>query len=279
MKTIVITGSTRGIGLGLAREFLKRGQNVIINGRNSSQVAQVSDDLAREFPKQKIGGFAADITAMKEVQELWNYAEKKFGKVDIWINNAGVMNSHLHTWDLSAQDIQGTVGINLLGSLYCSKVAIQGMIAQGGGHVYNFEGFGSNGRQFHPYMTTYGATKVAIRYLTKALTKETKGTPVKIGAISPGIVVTDLLRRPYENKPEEWKKAKKIFNILGDHVETVTPYLAQEVLKNDKSGHTISWLTFSKVMGKFLGALFIKRDLFGEKPAFTLRGETQHVAR
>lgn len=263
MEAIVITGSTRGIGLGLARELLKRGRRVLINGRQPAAVAQQTADLQREFSRSQVAGFACDVTRFEDVEALWRHAQEAFGRVDIWINNAGVMNGHQHTWELEARELKSTVEINLLGAIYGCKVAIKGMLEQGGGHVYNFEGFGSNGRQFHPFMTPYGSTKAAVRYLTRSLSRETRGTTVRVGAIAPGIVVTDLLRDPYMGKPTEWEKAKKIFNILGDHVETVTPYLAEQVLKGRKSGENIEWLTSSKVMGKFARSLFVKRDLFG----------------
>ena len=111
-------------------------------------------------------------------------------------------------------------------------------------------------------MTPYGSSKSAIRYLTRSLAKEAKDTGVKIGAIAPGIVVTDLLKDPYRNKPEEWKKAKKIFNILGDSVDTVAPYIADQVLVPRDSGKNIEWLTFGKVLGRFMKATVKKRDLF-----------------
>ena len=266
MKTIVITGSTRGIGLGMATELLKRGARVVINGRQGKQVEAVVNELRSRYPRAAVAGFAADTTKYAEVKGLWDHAVTQFGKVDVWINNAGVMNDHALAWELSPGDLEQTVAVNLTGSMYGAKVAIEGMLKTGGGHVYNFEGFGSNGRQFQPYMGPYGATKAAIRYLTKALSRETRGTNVRVGAISPGIVVTDLLRQPYEGRPQEWAKAKKIFNILGDHVETVTPYLAEEVLKGRKSGEVIAWLTPGKALRRFLGALLARRDLFALDP-------------
>lgn len=263
METIVITGSTRGIGLGLARELLKLGRCVVINGRQEDAVKRVCAELERDHPGARVAGLAGDVTQYEQVRRLWDFAVGRFGKVDIWINNAGVMNDHRHTWELEPEDLHKTLQINLVGPMFGCKVAIAGMLKQpAGGHVYNFEGFGSNGRQFHPYMTPYGSTKAAVRYLTKALARETKGTRVKVGAISPGIVVTDLLREPYLNKPVEWAKAKKIFNILGDRVETVTPFIATEVLKTRRTGASIEWLTFGKVLARFMGAMVRKRELF-----------------
>ena len=111
-------------------------------------------------------------------------------------------------------------------------------------------------------MVAYGATKRAVTYLNKALQKEVKGSVVQVCTLSPGIVVTDLLTGDYDLESDEWQKAKKILNILGDNVETVTPYLAEGILNTDKSGAKVAWLTGGKAFVRFLTAGFNKRDLF-----------------
>ena len=108
----------------------------------------------------------------------------------------------------------------------------------------------------------YGCTKAAIRYLNKALLHDAKGTAVQIGTLSPGIVLTGLWDELYEGQPERWEKAKKIVNILGDKVETVTPWLVERVLANTKNGARIAWLTPGKAASRFMAAPFRKRDLF-----------------
>ena len=84
-----------------------------------------------------------------------------------------------------------------------------------------------------------------------------------VGALQPGMVATDLLTQQYKDRPEQWERDKRIFNILSDRVETVTPWLAQRVLANRKTGVRITWLTRAKLMGRFLTAPFHKRDVFG----------------
>ncbi|NTU63416.1 MAG: SDR family NAD(P)-dependent oxidoreductase, partial [Chloroflexi bacterium] len=90
MKTIVITGSTRGIGFGLAAEFLKRECNVVINGRSQSAVDQAINSLAEWHPPNRVWGQPGDMTRYDDVQRMWDNARSHFGSIDIWINNAGV---------------------------------------------------------------------------------------------------------------------------------------------------------------------------------------------
>jgi NAD(P)-dependent dehydrogenase (short-subunit alcohol dehydrogenase family) len=168
---------------------------------------------------------------------------------------------------------------NLLGTMNCARVALRGFVAQGQGQLYNFEGFGSNGKMFRTGLAPYGATKCAIRYLTRALAREVAGTNVQVAALSPGIVVTDLLLKPYARQPAQLAKAQRIFNVLADHVETVTPYLAQRVLENRKSGVLIAWLTTPKVLARFLCASFRKRNLFEGHALHLPAGEPAHARR
>jgi NAD(P)-dependent dehydrogenase (short-subunit alcohol dehydrogenase family) len=119
-------------------------------------------------------------------------------------------------WEIPAERIQAVVSTNLIGAMYGSKVALRGMLDQGFGGIYNMEGLGSDGRKVDG-LALYGTTKSGLRYLDESLARETKGTPVLMGALSPGMVVTDLVTKQYENRPpEDWESAKRIFNILAD---------------------------------------------------------------
>ena len=89
MKTIVITGSTRGIGYGMATAFLEMGCAVVISGRQQAVVDQAVSALADRFGAEKVFGTACDVRKLDQVQGLWDAAAAHFGRIDIWINNAG----------------------------------------------------------------------------------------------------------------------------------------------------------------------------------------------
>ena len=266
MGSVVITGSTRGIGLGMAEEFLNRGYHVVINGRSEQSVNSCVNKLHRKYDPNLIVGKPADVSQKNQLEDLWSFAKESFGTVDIWINNAGIINDRDESWALSEDQVDAVINTNLKGSILGSQVAIKGMLEQGSGKLYNFEGFGSNGKQFQPGMGLYGTTKSAMRYFTKALVKETRSSKIVVASLSPGIVLTELLWKPYESRPVEWQKARKIFNILGDRVETVAPFLVNGAITNEKSGVVINWLTFPKVLGRFLSATFKARNIVPEQP-------------
>ncbi|MFV8784218.1 SDR family NAD(P)-dependent oxidoreductase [Microbulbifer sp. SA54] len=260
MKTVVITGSTRGIGRGLAENFLASGCRVIISARSQQQVDETVQALQAAHGEGAVAGIACDITSEQDLAGLWAFASK-LAPVDIWINNAGMSIVRKPLWEQSADDLRRIVDTNLTGLLLACKVALAGMREQGHGQIWNMEGFGSTG-QTNTGMAAYGATKRGLNYLTASLQKEVKGTGVQVNTLSPGIVVTDLLVGDYDFSSAEWQKTRKILNILGDTVETVTPYLVRGILGAQKSGTRVAWLTGRKAFWRFLTAGFNKRDLF-----------------
>jgi short-subunit dehydrogenase len=263
VKTIVIAGSTRGIGYGLADAFLDRGCAVAISGRTEAGVERAVEKLAAKHGAQRVWGLPCDVTEFEQVQALWDGAHAEYGRVDVWINNAGLGHSQCDVCRLSWKEMDAIVQTNLVGTMYGSKVALCGMLAQGSGSLYNMEGMGSDGSRVDG-LAVYGTTKRAVRYLTESLVRETKGTRVLVGALSPGMVTTEFLTCRFEDRPEDWERAKRIFNILADKVETVTPWLAEKVLANKRTGVRFEWLTKAKVFGRFLVAPFRKRDLFAK---------------
>ncbi|WML51112.1 SDR family oxidoreductase [Neobacillus sp. PS3-12] len=254
MKHVVITGSTRGIGFGLATEFLKAGCKVTINGTTQESVDKALINLQEYIPDNVIG-FPARVEELDDVEKLWDYSQKHFGKVDIWINNAGIDQDRKLFWEMGQAEYEKVIRTNLLGVLNGSNVAFRHMLEYGDGQIFNMEGFGSNG-MMREKMTIYGTSKSAISYFTRSLALEAKNTNVKVGTLSPGMVATDFLRKSLD------EQNRKIYNILGDKVEPVTQFLAKRILNNQKNGANIQWLTKPKVMWRFMSSPFVKRDIF-----------------
>jgi NAD(P)-dependent dehydrogenase (short-subunit alcohol dehydrogenase family) len=264
MKIVVVTGSTRGIGLALAQAFLERGCAVVVSGRGQAACEAVVAALGVGFEPDRLLGHACDVTDPVALQGLWDAAVARFGRVDVWINNAGIAHGQARLWEHDPALFGSIAATNLAGAMSGSAVAIRGMLAQGGGALYNMEGLGSDGRRVDG-MIPYGATKRALRYIDEALAKELAGTAVIAGSILPGMVVTDLLLAGLEGPPERVAQARKIFTILADRPETVAPWIADKVLANTRNGARISWLTNAKAGWRFMTAPFSKRDPLGLK--------------
>ena len=260
MKNIVITGSTRGIGYGLTDSFLAHGCAVVISGRSEINIAKASDALKSKYGAGQILGFPCDVRDSGQVQALWDEAKSKLGKIDIWINNAGISGSQIEIWENPPAQVRDIVDTNILGTIFGSQVAVRGMVEQGHGCIYNMEGMGSDGRM-HEGLIIYGLTKYGVPYFTKGLVKETQGTSLIIGSIRPGMVMTEFLIGQFKDRPEEWERAKRIFNIIVSRVEEVTPWIVERILANEKSGVCISYMSPAKFLQRFLLSLFKKRTL------------------
>jgi NAD(P)-dependent dehydrogenase (short-subunit alcohol dehydrogenase family) len=263
MKSIVITGSTRGIGYGLADAFLALGCQVTVSGRTQASVDGATAALAAHHvdAASRMAGFPCDVARFEQVQALWDAAVARFGSVDIWINNAGISNRVKDYWNLEPEEVCSVVETNIIGSMYGTTVALRGMLAQGRGALYNLEGLGSRDGRKVKGLSVYGTTKAALRYFTEAVALDTAGTPVIAGVILPGMVITDMITSQYVNRPEEWQRFKRILNIIADRVETVAPWIARRVLENTRNGARIQWITGPKMMGRFLTAPFHKRHV------------------
>jgi len=260
-KSVVITGSTRGIGYSLATAFLERDCAIMISGRTAEAVNEAVTKLGTKYSKELIYGFACDVTDFIQVQMLWEKAQAHFGRIDIWINNAGTAAPMMKFWELSPEQYDEVVLTNIIGTMYGTKVALTGMLAQGSGALYNLEGFGAKGRGMHG-MTLYGSTKASVHFINRSLAMEIEGTPVITGAVAPGMVITDMITRQFIGREAELEKSKRILNIIGERAETVAPVLVEKILENKKNGVTITYSSSIRMMGKFLTAPFKKRDLF-----------------
>jgi NAD(P)-dependent dehydrogenase (short-subunit alcohol dehydrogenase family) len=262
-KTVIVTGSTKGLGLGLARGFLDLGTNVVVSGRGAGAVDAVCSELGVHARKERIFGRACDVSVYAQVRALWDAAYERFGAVDVWVNNAGTSNAQRALIELPPELIQSVVGTNLIGTMNGSRVALEGMSRQGRGAIYNMEGFGADGAR-QKGMALYGSTKTAVRYFTKSLADETRGTGVIVGTASPGIVVTDLLLSVYrEGDADLWRSKRWLFNFIADPVDVVAPWLARRLLENQKSGAHLAWMTVLKGALRFFDPRYHRRNLFG----------------
>jgi NAD(P)-dependent dehydrogenase (short-subunit alcohol dehydrogenase family) len=260
-RTIVITGSTRGIGYSLASAFLQRGCMVTISSRTLEAVDDAVAKLGELHNIEKIYGLQCDVTDYAQVERLWESAKNHFSKIDIWINNAGMAVPMMKFWELTPEQYEKVVYTNLIGTMYGTRVALKGMLAQGSGALYNLEGFGARGNRMQG-MALYGSTKAGVHFINQSLAQDTEGTPVITGAIAPGMVITDMITRQFEGREAELERSKRILNIIAERAETVAPVLADKILNNQKNGATIAYSSNVSMMMKFLTAPFNKRDLF-----------------
>ena len=271
MKTAIITGSARGLGFEMSKNFRRNGFNVVLSDFNVENLEKAVVAL-KELPGEgDVIGVPANVTVPEELDNLWAEGKKAFGNVDVWINNAGVNQPMVPVWELTKQQMDIVVDIDLKGAMYGCKTAINGMKEQGFGCVYCIEGFGSNDAT-QLGLTAYGASKRGVKYLVAGLAKELEltETPVVVGRLNPGIMITDFITKPLgqDGVMELSEKTKKVYNILGDYPDVVAEFLVAGMIKNTeakKNNDYIAWLTTKKSMWRFMTASFNKRDFFAEQ--------------
>lgn len=265
-QTVIITGSTQGLGFAYAREFLKRGHRVIVSGRKGQSVDEAVARLEQEFDKGRVAGCVCEVADLAAVQGLWDFAVARFGRVDIWLQNAGYARTGVDFIDNEAADIEAMVRANVIGSINAAQVAIAGFRGSGGGKIYLTLGGGGATGRIVPGMTVYSSTKRAVKYLANCLIKErkeAKDESILIGTISPGINVTEGMLREMRRLPEgRRQKAWKQLDFIGEHVETTTPWIVERILHDRRQGNDITWLTGGRMLRRALAMMVgRKRDV------------------
>ena len=261
MKQIVITGSTRGIGLAMAIEFLKAGCSVTLSGRGASlreDTAQALQPFAGAFQY-----VPCDVQKKSDLEALWDAAAKCFGAVDIWINNAGQNAPHDWIQETNECYVRAVIDTNITGMILGAQVAAKGMLKQGHGAIYSMEGLGSND-MIQKKTILYGTSKRALTYFMKGLAKELAGTGVIAGRLSPGMMLTDFITKTPDGTVaaiDTDASFRKIFNILADKPDSVAAFFVPRMLRNTRNDRQIAWLTGGKTAWRFLTAPLRKNRL------------------
>lgn len=265
MKTVVITGSARGLGFEMAKVFRKNNVNIVLSDLNEVNLEKAKKELEKIESSSKVEYTICNITKSDDIVNLIKFAKEKFGMVDIWINNAGVNQPEKAIWELTEEEIDMVLNVDLKGTIMGSKLVFKEMLNQHSGAIYNVEGYGSNDAKMLG-LSIYGTSKRAITYFTEALAKESedKNTGIIIGKLSPGIMITDFIKNALgdREKIDLSEKTKKVYNILGDYPDVVAEFLVNGILKNTKNNAKIEWLTNRKAAWRFMTAGFNKRNFF-----------------
>lgn len=263
MKTVAITGNARGFGYEMTKLFLQNNCNVVLLDVNEEELKKAKTELDSLNLEPKILSKKLDVTNEEEVSKVVSEIINELGTIDIWINNAGVNQPDKYIWELSNNEINKIIDIDLKGTIICSKIVTNIMIKQGYGQIYNVEGHGSNNAIIDK-LSIYGTAKRGVTYFTEALSHEVKGKNICIGKITPGIMITNFIYKSLGDgeKIEIPEKTKKIYNILGDYPDTIAKYMVGKILKNNKNNVKFTWLSNKRAFIRFLKAPFSKRNFF-----------------
>ncbi len=195
-KTVLVTGSTRGIGKAIAVAFAEKGADVIITGRDKGSAEIVANNIKNEFGVNAYG-FALDLSS--DVESAWKEIKKEIEFVDILVNNAGITKDTLFI-RMKDEDWEQVINVNLNGTFKITKLVVKDMIKKKTGKIINISsiiGFIGNAGQ-----ANYATTKAGLIGFTKSLAKELAPRNITVNAVAPGFIETDMT----ENLPVEIKE-------------------------------------------------------------------------
>lgn len=189
-KVAIITGSSSGIGFAVAKEYVKNGAKVVVCGLTIDSTEEAKNKILSEYPNAKLLAVKVDISNTSEVIELFKKTIDTFGKIDILVNNAGIAPAK-PLEDMTDEDFISVLNINTVGAFRCTREAVKYM-KENGGSIINTSSFVS--LYGSPSQSAYTASKAAINGLTKSNAKELGKYNIRVNAIAPGVVMTDMVK-------------------------------------------------------------------------------------
>ena len=238
-KVIVITGAGSGIGAATVRFFAKKEAYVVLADISLEKMVDIADSIPMECMIQK-----TDVSQYDQMQSLAGAVIKKYGQIDVWVNNAGIGPTQmLKTADHSLQDWERVIAVNQSGVFYGMKVALPAMLKQGSGNIVNvasLAGLKASGNNI-----SYVASKFAVVGMTKAAALEYAKKNIRINAVCPGYTDTNMLRQLLEVKPEiddklkshipmgRFGKATEVATAIGWLASDQTQFMTGQTLSLD----------------------------------------------
>ena len=201
-KVVVVTGGSRGIGAQIVKTLANENYKVVLNYNNSKEQAEkIQQELLEQGKEIEI--IKADVSKREETEKLIQFAINKFNKIDVLINNAGISQEGLFT-DVTEEEWQKIINTNLNSVFYCNQQALKYMIPEQQGCIINISSiWGETGASCE---VAYSTTKAAINGMTKALAKEVGPSNIRVNAIAPGIIDTDMNRNLTNEELEQIKE-------------------------------------------------------------------------
>lgn len=223
-KTALVTGGAKGIGSAICRTLAKDGYRIAINYNSSQNEAEALKNELSAITEVEV--FKADVSDSKQVKEMFSKIEKVFGGVDVLVNNAGIAGQMLFT-DITDEMWQKMINVNLSGAFYCCREALKFMINKKSGRIINIASmWGETGASMEVH---YSASKAGLIGLTKALAKEVGLSGITVNAVSPGVIMTDMMKS-FSEADIAVLKDETPLNSLGtaENVADAVSFLASE---------------------------------------------------
>jgi glucose 1-dehydrogenase len=247
-KVVVVTGSSRGIGKAIAKEFAKNGYSVVLNARDEEELQQASKEIKEETKENedgnnnsKIALVVGDISQEQTCKSLIEEAIKRFGRFDVLVNNAGISGASKKISELTVDDWEKVIDINLKGAFVCTREALKHMLQDHSVNSQVNSAIKSNKNYSiinissvhesipQPESTPYAASKGGMMMLTKTVALEVADKGIRVNAIAPGAIATDMNKDMLDDEEKKKQEEQKIpMHRIGhpEEIATVALFLA-----------------------------------------------------
>jgi 3-oxoacyl-[acyl-carrier protein] reductase len=187
-KTALVTGAARGIGLAIATRLAADGLRVALLDRDGDAVPAAARSVGRDAL-----ALVADVTRAREVDAAVARVEHEWGRLDVLVNNAGITGRSFPIWELTDEDWQRVIDVDLTSVFLCCRAAVKVMLRQRSGRIVNIASIA--GKEGNPTLVPYSTAKAGVIGLTKALAKEVATRGILVNAVAPAVIGTELLKQ------------------------------------------------------------------------------------
>lgn len=215
-KIIVITGGSQGFGKELAKSFINNGSQVVISSHEKENLELSANELSAD-------SFMADVTSFDDIKKLSEYVIQKYGKIDVWINNAGIQIAPSLAEEVSIEKLHRLFDVNFFGYFYGCQVALIQMKKQNSGVIININS--TAGLDGKPEISAYSSSKFAIKGLTESIRREVKGLNVEVYGVFPGGMKTDIYKEKYPEDLKEYMEVDTVVEKVMNNLKYDNPEL------------------------------------------------------
>jgi NAD(P)-dependent dehydrogenase (short-subunit alcohol dehydrogenase family) len=215
-KVVVVTGGSKGLGESLAKAFKDSGAKVIVASIDEATLSETARKL-------NIDSFPCDVTSFEGVSALVSHAIDKFGRIDMWVNNAGIQTAPSNVEDVDLQKLHKLFDVNFFGYFYGCKAILPIMRKQNNGIIVNINS--TAGLDGKPGLSAYVSSKFAVRGLTLTLREELKDTDIQIYGIHPGGMQTEIYKERYPADFDEYMSIDYAIQKMMDNFVASQPEL------------------------------------------------------
>jgi NAD(P)-dependent dehydrogenase (short-subunit alcohol dehydrogenase family) len=237
-QIVVITGGSRGFGKAMAVEFQQAGARVAICARHEEPTRAAVQSLPN--PGRALG-LACDVRMLEQVQALADATVQQFGRIDFWINNAGLSAGWGKLNDIAPERWRESFDTNLIGTYNGCRVALEKMLPNRRGQIMNILGFGAD--RPAPNQTAYGSAKAAVARLTQSLSIEYGDSGITVSAILPGMIWTEMLTHAEGVNPQMRGRMEWAMRVFGNPPEVPARFVLRIAERGAANGKTYRLLT------------------------------------